>query len=105
MFSYVQRKKLFCFRRTIFKNFRKTEKIKLERTQCKCPLEEVVAYRYTDFLILSYSSAGRLKGKGGSLTSNTSCTHLPVVHTYRKLLKVPNCGRGKGKEKFNCNKN
>lgn len=82
----------------MFKSFRKTEKIKLERTDCKCLLEEGIAYKYTSFDLSSYSPVGRLKGKGAILISNTSCAHLPVIHTYRKLQKVPNCGRGKRKE-------
>lgn len=54
MFSYVQRKKkLFYFRRTTFKSFRKTDKIKLERTEYQCPLKEVMAYKYKYFDLLS----------------------------------------------------
>lgn len=82
MFSYGQRKKLFSFRRTTFKNYRKTENIKLERTEYQCPLEEVMTYKYKDFDLLSYSPLGRLKGKGESLIRNTPCAHLPVCNTY-----------------------
>lgn len=56
-----------------------------------------MAYKYTGFDLLSYSLAGRLKGKGGSLISNTSCAHLPVIHTYRKLSKFPTVVEEKGK--------
>lgn len=75
-------KKLFSFRRTTFKSFRKTEKIKLERTESKCPLEEVMTYKYTDLDILSYSPVGRLKGKGEEASPAILPVHITVCDTY-----------------------
>jgi len=45
MFSGAQRKKkLLSFWRIAFRNFRKWETMKLQRTECECPLKESIAW-------------------------------------------------------------